>query len=113
MTRILGLVLCVALPALSWAGGPPTVEMAAGTFTMGGEKFEAEIREVRASGLRAILEDQVGFQYCDPGSMEPMDDEKMRDEVRGILKKVQLTDSERAALEGRIPKLKGVRFSGG
>lgn len=77
-----------------------------------GEEFEAEIRAVRANALNAILAEEQLFPYCDPRSMHPMADEALRDEVRAVLGKARLTAAERAALEARIPKLKGAPFTG-
>jgi len=78
-----------------------------------GREFEPEIIEVRKAALRAILEADELFPYCDPASLEPTPDERLRGEVRSILQQVRLSDAEKASLEARIPQLKGAKFTGG
>jgi formylglycine-generating enzyme required for sulfatase activity len=78
-----------------------------------GDLFEPEIRQVRHLALQAILVDDEYFPYCDGASFEPTSDAALRDEARGVLEEIRLTADEKAAIEARIPKIKGARFTGG
>jgi hypothetical protein len=75
--------------------------------------FAKERAKIRADILSAVMADSDAFPYCDPATMQPMADDKLQGEAKSIVAEVELSPEEKAAIEARIPKLKGVEFHGG